>query len=113
MSIAGIGGVFLFAKQPAVLAAWYRDVLGLTFDDASGAIYRAFPHRDVEDPETCWSTTWAILPAKDSPIGNAKINYRVTDLDAMVLRLRGLGVEVRGPEVYEYGSFASMADPDG
>ena len=34
-----------------LLAAWYRDVLGLTFDDASGAIYRAFPHRDLEDQE--------------------------------------------------------------
>jgi predicted enzyme related to lactoylglutathione lyase len=42
------------------------------------------------------------------------LNFRVSDLDAMVSQLRAAGVEVEAdPEVYPNGRFASLRDPEG
>src|SRR5215831_7972403 len=38
--ITGVGGVFFKAKDPKVLAAWYRDVLGLPLEAWGGAALR-------------------------------------------------------------------------
>src|SRR3546814_16124313 len=37
--VTGIGGIFFKASDPAALAAWYRDHLGLDVGDWNGAIF--------------------------------------------------------------------------
>ena len=39
--VVGIGGVFLRADDPAALAAWYRDHLGIPVETWGGAVFRA------------------------------------------------------------------------
>jgi predicted enzyme related to lactoylglutathione lyase len=42
------------------------------------------------------------------------INYRVDDLEALLKELKKEGVEMAGEmEVYDYGKFAWIIDPDG
>jgi catechol 2,3-dioxygenase-like lactoylglutathione lyase family enzyme len=39
--VTGIGGVFLRSRDPAALAAWYAEHLGLDVEDWHGAVLRA------------------------------------------------------------------------
>ena len=42
------------------------------------------------------------------------INFRVANLDRMIAQLRAKGIEVSlDPEIYPYGGFARLTDPEG
>ena len=113
--VTGIGGVFFKSKGDSkALAAWYQKHLGMKLEDWGGAILR-WPEDKAEDQGlTVWS-----LAASDSkwfsPSDSSfMINYRVDDLDALIVQLRARGVEiVGGPESAENGKFAWIMDPDG
>ena len=109
--VTGIGGFFFRAVNPDALATWYLTRLGMnqprrearrgTVAPAGGRDgVRALPSQDSEmigPPEHTWM-----------------INFRVNDLDAIVLQLRNAGetVEVH-PERYPNGRFAELRDPEG
>ena len=115
--VDGIGGVFLYADDGAKLAAWYRDVLGvpLAFNEEECnnwyTIYRA---RDEAGKE--FGVVFAIFKA-EKPLGTerrqARVNWRVKDLEAMVRQMKEKGVEVERREEYSYGVFAWVRDPEG
>ena len=118
LGVRGLGGVFLYTDDPATLAKWYRDVLGLEceFNDAVGAYYHEFRQRDLMDTARLLRTTWAILPrpedgahARDAVV----INYLVSDLTALIEHLRASNVDVEKEEQYDYGHFAWIRDPEG
>ena len=108
--VDGIGGVFLAARDPDRLTAWYAEHLGVPA-----------PPRSYDEP--CWSpdtgpTVFAVMPGDAEPFGGPghtwSLNFRVRDLDTMVAQLRRAGVEVIvDPETYPNGRFASLADPEG
>ena len=106
--VTGIGGVFLRARDPAALAAWYAEHLGLDVEEWHGAVLRA------AGGETA---TWALFPGDTEYFGRldqqAMVNYRVDDLEAMLAQLRGAGVAVEGPMEHEYGRFGWGVDPEG
>ena len=106
--VTGIGGVFLRAREPGELAAWYAEHLGIEVEAWGGAVLRA------EGGETL---VWALFPADSDYFGprdrRAMVNYRVRDLDSMLGQLRQAGVEVEGPRDDENGRFAWATDPDG
>jgi len=106
--VTGIGGVFLRARDPAALAAWYGAHLGLDIESWNGAVLRS----SVGE-----STVWSAFPAETEYFGRpdqqAMVNYRVGDLDAMVGQLRAAGVEVDEPQETENGRFAWGTDPEG
>ena len=113
--VMGIGGVFFKSRHDsAALAAWYREHLGMPFEDWGGAVLR-WPDDTAEDKGL---TVWTIAD-KDSqwfsPSDSAfMINYRVDDLDGLLANLRANGVEiVKGPESHENGKFAWIMDPEG
>ena len=58
--ITGIGGVFLKAKDPKALAAWYRDVLGLPLQPWGGAALR------YDAPGHPPAAAWSALPGSSS-----------------------------------------------
>lgn len=112
--VTGIGGVFFLAKSDAkVLAAWYRDQLGIPIESWGGAALK-WPDDHAEDKG---ATAWHVA-APDSDWfkpGGARfmINYRVDDLDGVLARLRAGGTAiVKGPESHENGRFAWVLDPD-
>lgn len=109
--VEGIGGFFFRASDPAALATWYAEHLGVlpppASYDAEVWIQRAGP------------TVFAPFPSDqgESPnLGRSGwgINFRVVDLDAIVAQLRAAGIEVTvDPEVYPNGRFAQLEDPEG
>lgn len=106
--VTGIGGVFLRARDPAVLAAWYAEQLGIEAEEWNGSVLR------FAGGETL---VWALFPADTEYFGaqdrQAMVNYRVADLDAMLEQLRAAGVEVEGPMEHENGRFGWGTDPEG
>ena len=113
--VPGIGGVFIKCKgDMAALAAWYRQHLGMPFEDWGGAVLR-WPDDSANDNGlTVWSLAkpdgaW-FAPSESSFM----INYRVDNMAEMLDQLRAGGVEiVKGPESHENGKFAWVMDPEG
>lgn len=110
-TVAGIGGFFFVADDPAELARWYAEHLGVqppptSYDgpvwtqEAGATVVAAFPREAAEAP-MLGRRGWGL-------------NFRVRDLDTMVDQLRRAGVEVSvDPEAYPNGRFAQLADPEG
>ncbi len=119
--IRGIGGVFLYARDPQALAAWYQRHLGIEIVTyAEGANYaHEFAWDETAEGEPLdgrRTTTWAILQASDEQaeaVPRAVVNYHVDDLSGLLDRLRAQGIEIEKTEDYDYGRFAHVTDPEG
>ena len=105
--VLGIGGYFLRAIDPAALAAWYRDGLGLDVDenglwqpDAGPTVFATF------ETETDY------FGSRDQ---QTMLNFRVRDLDAMLAQLRANGADVvqEIQEMDGVGRFGWVIDPEG
>jgi predicted enzyme related to lactoylglutathione lyase len=106
--VQGIGGVFLRARDPERLRAWYAEHLGFELEDYGGALLMAAAGDQ---------TVWAIFPGDTDywpPGQQVMVNYRVRELDAALERLRAAGAEVDDRvEEHEYGRFGWAFDPEG
>jgi len=112
--VTGIGGVFFKAKDPKALGAWYRTHLGINVEEWGGA---AFQWAD-DNPEGAGSTNWTMFKEDASYFAPSKssfmINYRVHDLDALIVLLREEGCDVdEKVEDTEFGKFGWVMDPEG
>lgn len=108
--VTGIGGLFFRAKDPAALARWYKDNLGI---DPVPTDYSQEPWAQEAGP-----TAFAPFERDTEYFGKPEqqwmINFRVRNFDAMVAQLRAGGIEVRvDPETYPNGRFARLHDPEG
>jgi catechol 2,3-dioxygenase-like lactoylglutathione lyase family enzyme len=109
-TVTGIGGVFFRAHDPAALALWYQQHLGVTTIPTS---YKDQPWRQEAGP-----TAFAPFPQTTKYFGDDSkvfmLNFRVRDLEKMAAQLRadGIAVEV-DPQVYPNGRFARLHDPEG
>ena len=108
--VTGIGGVFFRARNPSVLAEWYKDHLGI---DPTPADYDQKPWSQQAGP-----TAFAPFEQDTDYFGDAAkqwmINFRVANLDAMVAQLQAAGTKVTvDPQTYPNGRFARLHDPEG
>lgn len=111
--VLGIGGVFLRSKDPAKLAAWYRDHLGMAATEHG---------QPTPDGEWTWMadgghTVFAAF-AEDSDYWHAErqvmLNFRVSGLDALLARLAAAGIgSTHSQQMDGVGRFARVADCDG
>lgn len=111
--VTGIGGIFFKSKDPKALSAWYRDHLGLDVSDWGGAVFR---WGGVDSPAgmTLWSPFAADSNYMAPGTSPFMINFRVADLDALLVALRSEGCHVLdGTETSEQGTFGWVIDPDG
>lgn len=114
--VLGLGGIFLKARDPKGLAAWYRDHLGVPIEE--GQTYGTFssgPATEAAPPE---QTVWSAFPADTTYFAPSEapfmVNYRVKNLDRMLAQLRAAGAAVEERvEAYEYGRFGWASDPEG
>lgn len=109
-TVAGIGGFFFRAEDPAMLAAWYEEHLGIT---RTPETYEEEPWMQEAGP-----TVFGVFSANTGYFGDPDqqwmLNLRVDDLDAMVAQLRAADIEVEvDPETYPNGRFARLSDPEG
>ena len=108
--VTGIGGLFFRAKDPVALGRWYQQHLGI---DLVPTDYDQKPWSQEAGP-----TAFAPFAHDTDYFGNMEkhwmINFRVSNLDAMVTQLRAQNIEVRiDPEMYPNGRFARLHDPEG
>lgn len=109
--VTGIGGIFLTAKDPKALIAWYRDHLGIPVESWGGTAFRW-----AGEPEGL--TVWSVSPASPDYFAPSKatfmVNYRVADLHRVLAELRAEGCEVlEKVDESEYGKFGWVIDPEG
>jgi predicted enzyme related to lactoylglutathione lyase len=107
--VTGIGGVFQRAGQSASLREWYAEHLGIDISEWGTTTFEWAPGG---------STTWALFDRDSEYFGRPEqafmVNFRVTDLDAMLAQLRAAGVEVLDDvQEAEYGRFGWAVDPEG
>jgi predicted enzyme related to lactoylglutathione lyase len=116
MPTLGMGGLFFRARDPEALAAWYKTHLGV------GGGISADP--DAAPNEWLWMTRggpMVFAPFKqDSDYFAADkafmINFRVSDLDGLLQRLRAAGIAIITRAEWdspETGRFARVHDPEG
>ena len=111
--VTGVGGVFLRARDPKMLSAWYVEHLGFPASDYG----TTFLWSD-EVPAGTGSTTWSTFDAETDYFGRREqqvmVNYRVDDLDALLAQLADASVKIDSKrEEYSYGRFAWIYDPEG
>jgi predicted enzyme related to lactoylglutathione lyase len=113
--VTGIGGIFLKAKDPDSLRAWYRTHLGLDVQPWGGVAFRwSAPGR----PEPDGATIWNVFPATSDYFAPSSapfmVNYRVENLGELlkVLREEGCHVDPKTEES-EFGKFGWVMDPEG
>jgi predicted enzyme related to lactoylglutathione lyase len=113
--ITGIGGVFIKStKDKDALAAWYRDNLGLKFEDWGGSIIKWTDDAVVDGGMTVWSTAAPDSKWFAPSDSGFMINYRVDDLDGLLAKLKEAGAELVGEPTTDFnGKFAWVMDPDG
>lgn len=112
--VLGLGGVFVRARNPETLAAWYREHLGFdvhNFGSSFGAIFN-FAEREPG------YQLWSAFPAATMYFGNATqpqmLNFRVANLDGLLAQLRAAGVTVdEKVQRSEYGAFGWCQDGEG
>ena len=107
--ITGVGGVFFKTKDPAGLAAWYRDTLGLPLEDWGGSMVK-----NEGPPQVIWSPFPADTKYFEPSAAALMINFAVDDLDACLAVLEGRGVKaLKRSDEGGMGRFAWILDPDG
>ena len=116
--IRGIGGVFLYSKNPKELAEWYRDVMGVNvvFTEEYDAYYCDFRYPDKDSPFGQSSTVWSIMKTNkdiDRSVPAFCINYSVDNLEDFADHLSQNGVEVKEIHEHPEGKFTHIYDPDG
>ena len=102
--VTGIGGIFFKSVDPAAMQAWYRDHLGISEREFPGAgSAQVFEWRKGDAPDSIAYSVWSpfredtnYFAPSDAPF---MINYRVSDLDAMLAQLKRAGVEVVGGDL--------------
>lgn len=107
--VSGIGGVFFRSANPGDLAGWYEANLGVKKTPES---YEEKSWWQEKGP-----TVFAPFEQDTDYFDRSRqwmINFRVSDLDAMVAQLRGAGITVDVTEkIFPNGRFAHLDDPEG
>jgi predicted enzyme related to lactoylglutathione lyase len=106
--VLGIGGFFFRAKDPGSLAQWYQANLGIN----------VYPVSEESWIQEAGPTVFAPFDADTDYFGRpdqqAMVNFRVSDLDAMLAQLSAAGAVI-STEIQEapYGRFGWATDPEG
>lgn len=113
--ITGLGGVFIKAKDPKALAAWYQEKLGIGFN---GGTYVDFKFMDESGKLTPGSNVFSFFKQDSDYFApsekNVMLNLRVEDLKGLLAQLQQAGVQVVGDMLDEdYGKFGWIMDPEG
>lgn len=113
--VTGLGGPFLRAEDPQALAAWYEKHLGIAFN---GNTYVTWPHAGEDGTPVPGFNIFSLFKKDsayfDPSVSNVMLNFVVTDLFALLDKLKEEGVTLAGDPINEaYGKFGWIMDPEG
>ena len=105
----GVGGIFLKAKEPKVLQAWYHAHLGVPLSEWGMTVF--------EGPEAQGQTVFSFFPETTKNFEGdqrAMVNFRVDALDEVLAQVEAAGARVDPKrDDSEYGKFGWFWDPEG
>jgi len=106
----GVGGIFLRARDPKALSAWYAQHLGIPSQDGGSLAF--------DGPESTGMTVFAHFPADTRYFGDgpqqSMVNFRVDNMDRLLTQLAAAGVRIDPKrDDYPYGRFAWIWDLEG
>jgi predicted enzyme related to lactoylglutathione lyase len=112
--VTGLGGIFIKYENPEMIKQWYKEHLGIQTDNYG----TNFEWRKTDKPEEKGYTVWSVFKKDTSYFAPSQkdcmINFRVENLEELIKLLKQEGVTVLDEiEVYEYGKFAHILDPEG
>ena len=112
--VTGIGGIFFKTKNPDETKLWYRKHLGFNTDEYG----TCFEWRQADDGKKKGFSQWSPFSESTEYFNPSSkefmINYRVTDLEWLVEKLKEEGVKVLDDiERFDYGKFVHILDHDG
>jgi lactoylglutathione lyase len=112
--VTGIGGIFFKCDDPQAQRDWYANHLGLKVDDYG----TSFEWRKADKPDEKAYSVWSTFKKDTDYFEPSKkefmINFRVDDLEALLVELKNEGVQIVGEvQQFEYGKFAHIMDPEG
>ncbi len=112
--VTGIGGVFIKAKDPKNLTAWYQKHLGINFGEELYVDFR-WDNKDANVPgHTIFSFFKKDSTYFDPSLSGFMINFRVDNLIGLMATLKEEGIVSVGEMTEEeYGKFAWIMDPEG
>ncbi|WP_374676574.1 VOC family protein [Flavobacterium sp. NRK1] len=107
-----MGGFFFRSENPEALRDWYKKHLGLNTDNYGCTFW--WKDKNGDDASTQWSPFAADTDYFNPSQKQFMQNFRVQDLDSLILKLKEEGVTLVGePETYDYGKFGWILDPEG
>ena len=106
----GVGGIFLKARDPKGLQAWYHAHLGVPLSEYGMTVF--------EGPEAQGQTVFSFFPETTKNFGEGDqrvmINFRVDSRDEVLDRLAAAGAKIDPKrDDSEYGRFGWFWDPEG
>ena len=112
--VTGIGGIFFKCKDSEKMKDWYNTHLGLD----AGAYGANFEWFEKDDATKKGSTQWSPFAENtkyfEPSAKEFMINYRVDNLEALVVELKKEGVTILDEmEVFDYGKFIHIMDFEG
>ena len=112
--VTGIGGIFFKSKDPKAINEWYKTHLG--FDTSPYGT--SFEWRQVDDSTKKGLTQWNPFAENTKYFAPSTkdfmINYRVDNLEALVIELRKENVTIVDRiEDSDYGKFVHILDIEG
>lgn len=110
--VTGLGGIFIKTPDSNALKSWYAEHLGITTDEY-GATF-SWRKENGQKGYTVWSLFNEHTEYFKPSTQPFMINFRVDNLEELLKVLKEEGVQVVGEmEVFEYGKFGWIMDPDG
>jgi len=112
--VTGIGGIFFKCKDPKKMTEWYQKHLGLD-TNPYGATFEWFEGSDsTKKAQTQWTPFSETTKYFEPSAKEFMINYRVENLEALVIELKKEGVTiVDNIESFDYGKFVHILDAEG
>lgn len=110
--VTGIGGIFFKSSNPESMRTWYQNHLGLSTDQYGCTFW--WKDKEGNDCSTQWSPFGNDTKYFEPSTKEFMMNFRVDNLESLLEILKEEGVTVVGDmEVYDYGKFGWILDPDG
>jgi len=106
--VLGLGGVFFKADDPAAVRGWYARVLGFDVSEWGGVVFE-----NPKGVSTNWSPFEAGTRYFEPSQASFMINFIVQDLDGLLAKAAGEGVQPTGRQDEDMGRFAWLIDPAG
>ena len=112
--ITGLGGVFFKSENPKATKEWYNQHLGLNTNEYGATFEWLADAETLKKGTTVWSPFSKTTKYMEPSEKDFMINFRVDDLESLLEELKKNGIMPIGDmQVYDYGKFAHIIDPDG